>query len=207
MSPVVRVAWIGVPAALLLATAGPAASKGGAAGAYCPFPEKGETPRCLEPAVAEYEEFFSGLGDGEVSDSEAERLERDVASGASGHAPYLAISSLSYGYYRLAQRAATDAGQSPEIARRLERWNALLAQAYDVSADDVAYRAAVRQAAADLHDRAPAVTLQCVDERGSAVACTSTEVVLRGIRRAEDRVGLRGALENLLERIFGREDS
>jgi hypothetical protein len=39
------------------------------------------------------------------------------------------------------------------------------------------------------------------------VDCTSTEVVLRGIQHTEERVGLRGALESLIERIFGRDAS
>jgi hypothetical protein len=183
------------------------AAEGGAAGSYCPFPKQGETPQCLQPAVAKYAEFFNGLDDGEVSDAEATRLERDVASGAASRTPYLAISSLSYGYYRLAKRAANNPNQDPAVVARLQRWNDLLAQAYEVSADDPRYRAAVREAATDLRDRAPRVQLQCLDERDVKVACTSTEVVLRGINRTQERVGLRGALENLIERFFGGEAS
>ena len=202
-----RVLAIGGLALLALAAPAAHAAEGKVAGAYCPFPKQGETPRCLEPAMAEYTEFFSGLDDGELSDAEATRLERDVASGAAGDTPYLAISSLSYGYYRLSKRAADDPDQNPTVAARLERWNALLAQAYDVSPGARQYRSAVREAASDLRERAPGVQLQCVDAGGAEVACTSTEVVLRGINRVEERVGLRGAIENLIERIFGREES
>ena len=73
---------------------------------------------------------LTALDDGELSDEDAERLERDVASGAASKTPFLAISSLSYGYYRLAQRAAASADEDPVIAARLQRWNDLLSQAF-----------------------------------------------------------------------------
>jgi hypothetical protein len=176
-------------------------------GAYCPFPKKGETPKCLEPAKQEYGEFFSALNAGDLSDEDVSRLERDVASGAASKTPYLAISSLSYGYYRLAQRAAANTGEDPAVVARLERWNELFSRAFDASEQDPDYRGAVREAALDLQQRAPSVRLQCVDERGETTECTSTEAVLRGFNRAEERVGIRGALDRLIQRILGGDDS
>ena len=161
----------------------------------------------MEPAQHEYAEFFTALDEGEISDADAERLESEVASGATGTAPYLAISSISYGYYRLAQRAAESPGEDPEVVARLQRWNELLSAAYDTSAGDPNYRKAVRDAAHDLQQRAPAVVLACADERGHATECNSTEAVIRGINRTQETVGIRGALERLLDRLVGGDDS
>jgi len=174
-------------------------------GAYCPFPEKGATPKCLEPAQDRYAEFFSALAEGTPSDDDVAELERDVASGASSKTPYLAISSLSYGYYQLAQRAAANPDEDPEVVERLQRWNELLVRAYDTGADDPSYRAAVREAALDLELRGPRVTLECVDDHGRTSECNSTESVLRGIDKAEERVGIRAALGRLFRRVTGRE--
>jgi hypothetical protein len=180
------------------------AGKGDVApGAYCPFPEPGQAPTCMEPAQQEYSDFFTALDDGDISDADTERLESEVAAGAAGGAPYLAITSLSYGYYRLAQRAAQSPAADPAVAARLQRWNELLSAAYDTSADDPNYRKAVQEAASDLQRRAPAVVLACADEAGHTTQCNSTEAVLRGINRTEETVGIRGALERLLDRMFG----
>jgi hypothetical protein len=176
-------------------------------GAYCPFPKKGETPQCLAPAKQEYAEFFTALDGGELSDADVSRLERDVASGAAAEAPYLAISSLSYGYYRLAQQAAANAGEDPAVVARLQRWNELLAEAYDVSEQDPGYRVAVRDAALDLQQRAPRVRLECIDERGRTTECNSTEAVLRGFNQAGEQIGIRGALGRLIQRMFGGDSS
>jgi hypothetical protein len=175
-------------------------------GAYCPFPEKGETPKCLEPAKDRYAEFFKALAAGRLSDADAAKLERDVASGASSKTPYLAISSLSYGYYQLAQRAAANPDEDPAVVARLERWNELLVRAYDMGAGDPSYRAAVREAALDLEQRGPRVMLGCVDELGRKSECNSTEAVLRGINQAEEKVGIRGALGRLFRRVLGGDN-
>jgi hypothetical protein len=201
--------WAALTGALLLCGCLLAAPPAGAAGeiepgAYCPFPKKGETPSCMEPAQQEYGEFFTALDDGdELSEADVSRLERDVASGAKSDTAYLAISSLSYGYFRLSQQAAANPGEDPAVVARLQRWNELLGEAYDVSAADPAYRQAVREAALDLQQHAPAVELDCADERGETVACNSTEVVLRGFNRAEEQIGIRGALGRLLHRMLG----
>jgi hypothetical protein len=193
---------------LLLALGAPLASASGEIkpGAYCPFPQQGEAPDCLEPAQDQYAKFFAALAEGELSDEDVADLERDVASGAWSKTPYLAISSLSYGYYQLAQRAAANPDEDPAVVARLERWNELLVRAYDISGDDPSYRAAVREAALDLEQRGPQVTLECVDERGQTVECSSTEAVLRGINHAHERVGIRGALGRLFQRLMGGGD-
>jgi len=184
------------------------AGKGDVApGAYCPFPEPGQAPSCMEPAQAEYSDFFTALDDGDISDADSERLESEVAAGAAGDAPYLAITSLSYGYYRLAQRAAASPGEDPAVAARLQRWNGLLSAAYDTSANDPSYRLAVKEAASDIQQRAPAVMLACADEAGNSTQCNSTEAVIRGINRTQESVGIRGALERLLGRMFGGGES
>jgi hypothetical protein len=175
-------------------------------GAYCPFPQKGETPKCLDPAQDEYAKFFSALAEGELSDQDVARLERDVASGASSKAPYLAISSLSYGYYRLAKRAATNPDEDPAVVARLQRWNELLALAYDTSSEDLSYRAAVREAALDLEQRGPRIRLHCADEQGRTIDCNSTEAVLRGFNRTQEKIGIRGALDRLIQRMMSGGD-
>lgn len=175
-------------------------------GAYCPLPARGEKPRCLEPAVARYGEFFEAVEEGRADGSPLARVEETVAAGGSSEEAYLALSSLAYGYYRLSQRAAATPETPPEIAARLERWNALLGQAYGTSEDD-AWRAAVREAALDLQQRAPPVGLSCRDARGEPTACDSTDAVLRGVDATADEVGIRGGLRRLLERISAEEDS
>jgi hypothetical protein len=183
-----------------------AAGDPAATGAYCPLPPPGQKPRCLGPAQATYAEFFAALESGVPSDAATARLDADLAAGSGSENAYLALSSVAYGYWRLSERAA-QAQTDPALATRLESWNALLGQAYAASPADESYRAAMREAALDLRHRAPPVRLRCVDASGASVECDSTEAVLRGIDTASAEVGLRGALERLLERIFGGEDS
>jgi hypothetical protein len=175
-------------------------------GAYCPFPKPGEKPACMLPAQEQYGEFFEALeGEGAVADAALARVEADVAAGAGSANAYLALSSLAYGYYRLSEQAAATPTNDPQIAARLERWNALLAHAYQSSPQDPAYRESVREAALDLKHRSPPVALSCLDESGQRVACDSTDAVLRDIDRLRDEVGVRGALSRLLGRLFGGE--
>jgi len=176
-------------------------------GAYCPLPKAGETPRCLQPAMAEYGEFFSAIEQADVSEAHLARLEGDVAAGAEAENAYLALSSLAYGYYRLSQQVAASDDADPLFLARLERWNALLAMAYETSADDAEFRQAVREAALDLKRHAPPVRLRCVGARGETIECDSTDAVMRGIDAAANEIGFRGALERLLRRIWGHGDS
>jgi hypothetical protein len=174
-------------------------------GAYCRLPKAGETPKCLEPARVEFGGFFSGLDADSLDESETARVEREVAAGAVSENSYLALSSLSYGYFRLAQRLASSKEQDPRVVARLERWNALLAKAYVQSPEDAAYRSAVQEAAVDLQQRAPPVRLRCVDGAGSETECNSTEAVIRGIHAARSEIGIEGALERLIRRFLGGE--
>lgn len=177
-----------------------------APGAYCPLPEKGEVPRCLDPAQQEYRAFFDTLDDAEPDDAALAEVEADVARGAAAAQPYLALSSLAYGYWRLTERAADAAQSDPQLVARLERWNALLAEAYAVSPDDARYREAVRAAAIDLNRRVD-FPLSCPDARGEPTECNSTEAVLRALSASSDRVGIRGALAHLWRRVFGGGDA
>ena len=192
-------AWF---AGLLLPGVAGRAVEGIGPGAYCPLPEKGEVPSCLAPAKKTYADFFTALDAGGADDAALASVENAVALGAQEDRAYLALSSLSYGYYRLAQRASISETADPEITSRLARWNELLARAYSASPDDVPYRAAVRQAAEELRDRAP-ISLPCRDSNDEPSDCNSTESVLRGFNAASERVGIRGALERLLERMLG----
>jgi hypothetical protein len=172
-------------------------------GAYCKIPQEGQAAVCLEPAQNNYKEFFHGLSDGALSDEAARRVESDVAAGAGGDRAYEALSTLAYGYYRLARAASAEHGQDPEIVARLERWNALLSAAYAQSGEDAAYRDAVRTAALDVQHRAPPVGLRCTDAAGNVTKCDSTEAVVRAMDEARDKAGVRGRLGGLIDRIFG----
>jgi hypothetical protein len=196
------IAWL--LAGALSATSAPAAEDPVRPGSYCPFPKPGEARACMQPAKQAYGEFFEALdGPGEVGDAALARVEADVAAGAASENAYLALSSLAYGYYRLSQQAAESPSSDPEVVARLERWNALLAQAYAASPQDAPFQASVREAAVDLQRRSPKVALSCLDESGARVACDSTDAVVRDIDRLRDEVGVRGALARLLGRFFG----
>ena len=105
------------------------------------------------------------------------------------------------------QRLAADPSRDPVLVARLERWNELLSRAFEASPEDGRYRDAVREAALDVQRRAPAGSLDCVDEKGEPARCDTTEAVLRSLGRRRDSAGIRGALARLLERIFRRDGS
>lgn len=172
-------------------------------GAYCPIPEPGKPSTCLQPAQQRYQEFFGALDEGGVGDEASARLEADLLAGVEGARRYQALSSLAYGYFRLAKRAAETPGADPLIQARLERWNGLLAQAYETSDADPGYRAAVREAAEDVHRRAPPAGVRCLDAQGRTAQCSSTEAVIRGIDAVRDQAGVRGQLTRIFSRLFG----
>ncbi len=176
-------------------------------GAYCPIPQPGETPSCLEPARKEYGDFFSAVDEGKVDAESLERVERAVAAADGSASSYRALSSLAYGYWRLSERASGEEETHADITERLEQWNAVLGRAYDASAGDETFRAALREAALDLQQRAAPVRVACLDEQGRATECTSTDVVVRGLDTAASDVGLRGGLRRLIERWVGSDDS
>lgn len=192
---------------LLLAIAAPAWGAGKIEpGAYCPFPEPGQKPACMDPARAKYGELFAALDEGEVDDEHIEALEVDVTDAGSDDA-YLALSSLTYVYYTIARQAAAAPDADPVVAERLARLNDVLAGAYEAAADDPAYRDAMRTAARDLEARAPAVSLECTDASGEPVACRSTEDLLSRYATASEQIGIRGALRKILERFTGGPES
>jgi hypothetical protein len=202
------IGWAAVAAAAAVyggaATARADTGNAAQAGAYCPLPRAGEKPSCLEPARAEYTDFFQAIDESAADDARLARVEEAVAR---GDQDYLALSSLAWGYYRLSQQAAATPGADPEIAARLERWNEVLGAAYGTRPENDPYREAVRTAAIDLQEKAPPVTLRCTDANGDTTECDSTEAVVRGIDAAAADVGPRGALERLLERWFGASES
>jgi hypothetical protein len=164
------------------------------AGAYCPLPEPGQVPQCLAPARAEFGDFFEAVESGDVNEAQSRRLEAALAGGASDEGSYLALSSLSYGYFRLAQAAAADPQARPELTARLDRWNQVLVEAYSDSAGNPEFQQAVKRAALDLDSKAP--------------SAGETSALLQQISQADGQSsGLRGALEGLVGRIFGAEPS
>ncbi len=176
-------------------------------GAYCPIPEPGEAPGCLDPAKAEYAEFFQAVDAGRTDDARLARVEADVARSAGEIDGYRALSSLAYGYYQLSREAARTPNADPAIAARLERWNELLARVYGADPDAEPWRHAVRQAALDLQRRAPPVELACRGADGESRVCSSTDAMLQSLEHATGTHGYRGGLERILERWFGSEDS
>lgn len=201
-----EVVWSGVlPLLFAHALCIPAVAADGAPtpGAYCPLPEPGKPSSCLGPAQARYSDFFSGVDRGALDDAAAARVESDVLAHAADVAAYDALSTLAHGYYRLAKRASGSSTLDAQTQRRLERWNELLAEAYQRSENDPAYRSALRDAASDVHRRAPAVGLDCRDASGAAARCDSTEAVLRGMDDLRTRSGVRGQLTRLLGRWIG----
>ena len=176
-------------------------------GSYCRLPEPGDKPACLEEGEERYSSAFAALEGGSGSDAQFEALEADVEAGSSASQPYVALSSLAYAYYRIAQLAAETPGEDPVVVARLQRWNRLLARAFESSAADADYQSAVLEAAEDLQQRAPTVVLRCVDASGNTTECNSTVALLRGFESASSTVGIRGALETLLKRLVGGDGS
>jgi hypothetical protein len=179
---------------------------GNAPGSYCPFPEKGQRPQCLTGAEERYSNFYRGLDAGSVDSADAARLEADLVGRDAAHT-FEALSSLAYGYYVLARRAAESPTADPVLVARLERWNEVLAKAYHDTPPDTAFRSAVLEAAQDLHRRAAPVELSCRDAAGREAPCTSTDALLHGMDEVRDHTGLRGQLGRLMERLFGGDGS
>jgi hypothetical protein len=186
---------------LLVASPVGAADPKPAQGTYCPLPRAGEKPSCLAPAQSAYGEFFAAVEQGQIGDEAAARVEAELTDPTRDQDDFLALSSLAYGYYRLAQQAA-DPSTDPSLAARLERWNRLLSAAYARDAQDEPFRSAVRLAASDLAEKAPEVRTECVGEDGEPVACSATRSLLEQLDAA-DRVGVRGALARILDRWLG----
>ena len=134
---------------------------------------------------------LESLEAGGVDDSQSQRLEAALGGSSSDEESYLALSSLAYGYFRLAQRAAVDPEARPRLTARLDRWNQILLDAYSESESRPDFRRALRLAARDLETKAPA----------------TAGTLLQQIAQADGRSsGMRGALEGLIGRILGERD-
>jgi hypothetical protein len=156
-------------------------------------------------AQNEYPAFIASLESGSPEAVAEGQVRADLDS---GDRAYLALSSLAYAYYRLAERAAEAPDQSPVLIARLESWNAMLSQLYERSGDNPALRQAVREAAEDLHRRAPRLETPCTGTGNHAADCHSTGLLLRTLREVDastERHGVRGALTQLLNRLRGEE--
>jgi hypothetical protein len=181
------------------------------AGAYCPFPEKlekGRVPECFTPVQREYPDFLAAVDSGRLEDSDVAQLERQLESPGTDGDGVLAVSSLAYGYFRLAERAAASEHPDPTLVARLQRWNELLSAVYEDPETQPGFRTAVRAAAEDLHRRAPAVAAECEPGSGDA-SCQTTGVLLLTLRRIDDpdgERGVRGALGKLLGRMLGEDE-
>jgi hypothetical protein len=179
-------------------------------GAYCPFPKAGETPVCFAAVEREYPDFLAAVGDGQVDDGDVASLEQVLRTSDEAEDRALALSSLAYGYFRLAERAASSARPDPALVARLESWNELLGAVYRSARSDPVLRSAVRDAALDLHARAPAVDAGCEAgaENPGSETCPTTSALLAALRSIDDPnapTGVRGALENLVGRMLARE--
>ncbi len=184
-------------------------------GAYCPFPKKGEKPVCFTEVEQEYSDFFAAVDSGRVGDAEVSGVERTLQQGTGTGERTLALSSLAYGYFMLAERAASSEDPDPALVARLESWNALLSTVYEDPEADPGLRTAVREAALDLHARAPDVrsgggeTDEC-DLGSDGRPCGTTSRLLVALRRIDDPdkdTGVRGALGKLLGRMLGESAS
>ena len=129
---------LAVAASLGMLSAGPvfAIEPSAAPGAYCPFPEPGQKPACLAPVQERYPAFLEGADRGRIDEAVTAGVEADLTAASDTRDAYLALSSLAYAYYRLAQREAANPGADPALVRRLEHWNGLLSGLYhDADAD------------------------------------------------------------------------
>lgn len=196
----------GATIVLLLASAGAAvpADDPSRPGAYCPFPKQGEVPECFADVEREYPDFVAAVDSGEVDSEPVKDVERALQAGSTGSARTLALSSLAYGYFRLAERAAAAERPDPALVARLQSWNELLGRVYEGADADSGFRLAVRDAAQDLHSRAPAVDADCEPDADGR-PCQTTGLLLKTLRSLDDPAhpsGVRGALEHLLGRML-----
>lgn len=192
-----------VPAVILWSTEAVSGARAGAAqpGAYCPLPKKGEKPVCLAPAQAKYEAFFAGLDGGKLSGAAAAAVESDLTGDSPLQDTYLALSSLTYGYWRLAEQVGAAPDADPALLARLQHWNDLLLDLYGESRSDPRFQAAVREAAVDLHRRTPALAKHCPHSYPGG--CDHTEELVRALAAIDGTASVRSPLSQLLERLVG----
>ncbi len=163
-----------------------------AAGSYCRLPEPGEKPACLEPARASYGEFFAAVDGGSVQEETLREVEADLVAKPGSPDAYLALSSLAYGYMRIARSTANSANLEPLLASRLERWNELLSAVYANPGTPQHFHNALRNAAEDIHGH-------------TGVPLSEKLLIALGkVDRAGGR-GLRDPLRQVIDRIRGTE--
>ncbi len=188
-----------------VATGGPAATGDSAQpGSYCPFPAQGEKPVCFAEVEHQFGGFLEAVDAGEIDAAELSEVEDQLQRGPTEAERTLALSSLAYGYFMLAARAAAAEHPDPALVQRLQGWNELLGTVYADARSEPSFRTAIREAARDLDTRAPAVLVPC-EEAGANQPCRSTSALLdtlRGIDDPEGESGVRGALGHLLDRIL-----
>lgn len=193
-------------AALSLPATGADRTSAANAGAYCPLPEKGQKPVCLSPAEAQYEEFFHAIEQGEIDDQQAATVEADLLRGAGGEQAYLALSSVSYGYYRLAGRVGQQPEADPALLARLSHWNKLLVDVYGESAAAPDFQRALREAAGDLHRRTPAAGDLCARSHSTEGECPGADGLVRALAQLDSNTGIRVPLSRLMNRVMGQPD-
>jgi hypothetical protein len=172
-------------------------------GAYCPLPEPGETPTCQVPARERYGDFFDAVEDGRIDPAQMAQIEAALTGSGDGDegAAYLALSSLTYGYYRLAHAAGREPGTNRRLQARLVRWNELLARVYGDESTPPALKQAVRDAAEDLARRVPGVGVTCT--AGNAEDCENATGLVGVLTAIDDRTSVRNPLTRLIERLLG----
>jgi len=176
---------------------GPASS----VGAYCPIPEPGETPVCQEPARERYGEFFEAVEAGRIDPAQTAQIEAALTHSGDEGAAYLALSSLAYGYYRLAHQTGGQPGSDPRLQARLVQWNELLAGVYGDESTSPALKQAVRAAAEDLERRVPTVGVTCT--AGHVEECESLTGLVGALTAIDENTSVRSPLSRLVERLLG----
>jgi len=187
-----------------LLLAGPAAAvtgTPGSTGAYCPIPEPGETPSCQAPARERYAEFFAALESGEIDPAQTAQIEAALSRTGDETGAYLALSSLAYGYYRLAHEASQQPRANRRLTARLVRWNELLTKIYGAESTSPALKQAVRAAAEDLDARAPAVGVTCT--AGREEDCEAVRGLVGALSAIDGGTSMRSPLSRLVERLLG----
>lgn len=169
-------------------------------GAYCPLPEPGETPACQAPARERYDAFFQAVEAGRIDPAQTASIEAALEHSGDESGAYLALSSLAYGYYKLAHQTGGQPGSDRRLQARLVRWNELLARVYGSESTSPALKQAIRDAAEDLDERVPTVGVTCT--AGHVEECERREGLVGALTEIDERTSLRGPLSRLMERLL-----
>jgi len=173
-------------------------------GMYCPIPEPGEVPACQSPARERYAAFFEAVDSGRLDPAQTAQIEDALAHSGDERGAYLALSSLAYGYYRLAHEVSKQPQANPRLTARLVRWNELLTKVYGAESTSPALKQAVRTAAEDLAKRAPAVGVTCT--AGRVEDCEAARGLVGALAAVDERTSVRSPLSRIIERLLGPSD-